>query len=77
MKWHDPRLNFSDLHPRLDSIELGVKQIDEVWQPDIFFANEKSGDVHSLTTENKLMHILKNGTLIYYIRSMTRIVQPI
>ena len=65
MWWLDSRLAFNASYSHL---ELDIKYQDSVWQPDIFFENEKIAHVHAVTSPNKLMHILRNGTVVYSIR---------
>ncbi|XP_045204370.2 glycine receptor subunit alpha-2-like [Mercenaria mercenaria] len=65
--WRDERLDYSD-KSNSTKLELDSKNIGNVWQPDIFFENEKRASVHTVTTTNKLMHIFRNGTVIYSIR---------
>ncbi|XP_060591318.1 glycine receptor subunit alpha-3-like [Ruditapes philippinarum] len=67
MWWRDERLDFSGLS-NISKLELDSKSLGNVWQPDIFFENEKRATVHSVTTTNKLVHILRNGTVVYSIR---------
>ncbi|XP_053398898.1 glycine receptor subunit alpha-2-like [Mercenaria mercenaria] len=66
--WRDPRLDFHGNTTSVTKLELDSKNADNVWQPDIFFENEKRAYVHNVMATNKLMHILKNGTVIYSIR---------
>lgn len=67
MWWRDERLDFSR-NSTISKLELDLKKLESVWQPDIFFQNEKRASVHTVTTTNKLMHVLNNGTVTYSIR---------
>ncbi|KAL4230687.1 Glycine receptor subunit alpha-3 [Mactra antiquata] len=67
MLWIDERLDYSNFSTK-PKLELDTKNIDHVWQPDVFFENEKKATIHSVTTPNKLMHIHRNGTVVYSIR---------
>ncbi|XP_053400459.1 glycine receptor subunit alpha-2-like [Mercenaria mercenaria] len=66
--WRDPRLDFHGNTTSVTKLELDSKNADNVWQPDIFFRNEKRAYVHNVMATNKLMHILTNGTVVYGIR---------
>ena len=65
-KWNDPRLAYSE-YPD-DSLDLDPSMLDSIWKPDLFFANEKGANFHEVTTDNKLLRIFKNGTVLYSIR---------
>ncbi|XP_063950984.1 glycine receptor subunit alpha-4-like [Lytechinus pictus] len=67
--WNDPRLaygNKSDL-PYLGS---GKDMIEQIWAPDLFFANEKQANYHDVTQPNRLVRIYPNGD-IYYSMKLT------
>ncbi|XP_041066871.1 glycine receptor subunit alpha-2 [Carcharodon carcharias] len=64
--WNDPRLAYSE-YPD-DSLDLDPSMLDSIWKPDLFFANEKGANFHEVTTDNKLLRIFKNGTVLYSIR---------
>lgn len=69
--WVDPRLNFTK-YSNFSSLELDQKMIENVWVPDTYFPNEKQATFHTVTVNNKLLHIYQNGTVFYSIRlSMT------
>jgi hypothetical protein len=68
MWWRDGRLDYSDITKSTNKIELDTRQIDKVWQPNIYFENEKRAFVHEVTTTNQLMHIFSDGTVVYSIR---------
>ncbi|XP_060588406.1 glycine receptor subunit alpha-2-like isoform X1 [Ruditapes philippinarum] len=68
MWWRDPRLDFTANTTSDTKLELDSKNTDNVWQPDIFFPNEKRAYVHTVTSTNKLMHIFRNGTVVYSVR---------
>lgn len=65
-KWNDPRLAYSE-YPD-DSLDLDPSMLDSIWKPDLFFANEKGADFHEVTTDNKLLRIFKDGSVLYSIR---------
>ncbi|KAH3831314.1 glycine receptor subunit alpha-2-like [Dreissena polymorpha] len=66
-KWTDPRLQYGHLYQK-EHLELDSKMMDKVWVPDTFFPNEKKASVHTVTVPNKMMHVYKNGTVLYSIR---------
>ncbi|KAK1797932.1 hypothetical protein P4O66_007985 [Electrophorus voltai] len=65
-KWNDPRLAYSE-YPD-PSLDLDPSMLDSIWKPDLFFANEKGANFHDVTTDNKLLRIFKDGTVLYSIR---------
>ncbi|XP_025088017.1 LOW QUALITY PROTEIN: glycine receptor subunit alpha-2-like [Pomacea canaliculata] len=70
-KWVDERLAFTSF-PGAEVLELDTRVIDKLWVPDIYFRNEKSASVHNVTVPNRLLHLHKNGTVLYSSRlSMT------
>ncbi|XP_052795316.1 glycine receptor subunit alpha-2-like isoform X2 [Mya arenaria] len=66
-KWEDKRLKYGNTS-ELPWLELDNKIMDSVWVPDTFFPNEKKARVHDVTVPNKMMHLYKNGTVLYSIR---------
>ena len=42
--------------------------MNKVWVPDTYFSNERRAAIHSVTTTNKLMHIYRDGTIVYSMR---------
>ena len=41
----------------------------KIWTPDTFFHNGKKSVAHNMTTPNKLLRLVDNGTLLYTMRS--------
>ncbi|MGH0133366.1 UNVERIFIED_CONTAM: hypothetical protein FKN15_065409 [Acipenser sinensis] len=37
----------------------------KIWTPDTFFHNGKKSVAHNMTTPNKLLRLVDNGTLLY------------
>ncbi|XP_063070546.1 glycine receptor subunit alpha-2 [Engraulis encrasicolus] len=64
--WNDPRLSYKE-YPD-SSLDLDPSMLDSIWKPDLFFANEKGANFHDVTTDNKLLRIFKDGTVLYSIR---------
>ncbi|KAK7098022.1 hypothetical protein V1264_004913 [Littorina saxatilis] len=70
-KWVDKRLSFPTFRASA-VLELDNRLIDQLWVPDIFFRNEKTAVVHNVTVPNRLIHIHRNGTVMFSSRmSMT------
>ncbi|ESP01961.1 hypothetical protein LOTGIDRAFT_111366, partial [Lottia gigantea] len=66
-EWVDPRIQFFGL---IDApyLELDSKLIDDVWVPDLYFANEKKASFHTVTVPNKMLHLYSNGRVVYRLR---------
>ncbi|KAG7279322.1 hypothetical protein CRUP_019018 [Coryphaenoides rupestris] len=65
-KWNDPRLAYSE-YPD-DSLDLDPSSWTPCWKPDLFFANEKGANFHGVTTDNKLLRIFQDGSVLFSIR---------
>ena len=63
-KWVDERLAFPSFLTS-DVLELDTRLSDNLWVPDIFFRNEKSAIVHNVTVPNRLIHLHRNGTVMF------------
>ncbi|KAL8577408.1 hypothetical protein ACOMHN_060230 [Nucella lapillus] len=66
-EWIDSRLNFGNVSD-LKWLEVDSKMMDDVWVPDVYFRNEKSGSFHDVTVPNKYMHLYPGGRVIYSVR---------
>ena len=66
--WNDDRLDYSKWNTTEQKLELDTKTMNKVWVPDTYFSNERRASIHSVTTTNKLMHIYKDGTIVYSMR---------
>jgi hypothetical protein len=44
-------------------IQLPAKYAGEVWDPDVFFPNEKTGRLHDILGKNEVYKIYPNGTV--------------
>jgi hypothetical protein len=61
--WYDKRLTFvSDIHKTLP---LGLSMLTKIWKPDTYFWNGKSGYLHTLTTDNRLVRLSADGLVLY------------
>ncbi|XP_078326171.1 glycine receptor subunit alpha-2-like isoform X3 [Crassostrea virginica] len=65
-RWTDKRLEFE--HNKITSLELDQKMIEKIWVPDSFFPQEKRAKIHTVTVPNRLLHIHKDGTVVYSMR---------
>ena len=62
----DPRLAFTA--PNISKLTLDSKLFDQIWVPDMFFANEKKGHSHCITMPNRHFRIQADGTVLYSAR---------
>ncbi|GBO37301.1 Glycine receptor subunit alpha-2 [Araneus ventricosus] len=66
--WVDPRLQLRKYGINETVTLNGGDLIDEIWTPDIFFRNLKSGNFHSMTVPNKLIKLSPNGRILFSMR---------
>nr|XP_045738760.1 gamma-aminobutyric acid receptor subunit alpha-3 [Mirounga angustirostris] len=64
--WHDERLKFDG---PMKILPLNNLLASKIWTPDTFFHNGKKSVAHNMTTPNKLLRLVDNGTLLYTMRS--------
>ncbi|XP_070533566.1 glycine receptor subunit alpha-2-like [Ptychodera flava] len=65
LQWLDRRLR----HNGTTSITLNSPEfIDVVWRPDVYFDNEKRGEYHKVTTDNRALEIGFDGSIQYSLR---------
>lgn len=69
----DPRMMFPDIEGEkmLDNktiLTMDLKFLEELWVPDVFFANEKSANVHKITSDNKRLRIDSAGFIYLEMR---------
>ncbi|XP_072900212.1 gamma-aminobutyric acid receptor subunit alpha-5 [Hemitrygon akajei] len=63
--WKDERLKFKGPMHRLS---LNNMLASKIWTPDTFFHNGKKSIAHNMTTPNKLLRLVEDGTLLYTMR---------
>nr|XP_020651556.1 gamma-aminobutyric acid receptor subunit alpha-3 isoform X1 [Pogona vitticeps] len=63
--WHDERLRFDG---PMKILPLNNLLASKIWTPDTFFHNGKKSVAHNMTTPNKLLRLVDNGTLLYTMR---------
>merc|ERR1712227_434191 len=73
LRWQDPRMMFPDIQGEktLNNktiLTMDLKFLDELWVPDVFFANEKSANVHQITSDNKRLRIDSAGFIYLEMR---------
>ncbi|CAL1290569.1 unnamed protein product [Larinioides sclopetarius] len=68
--WVDPRLQLRKFGVNETITLNGEDLIDEIWTPDIFFRNLKSGNFHSMTVPNKLIKLSPDGRILFSMRSI-------
>ncbi|XP_064636425.1 glycine receptor subunit alpha-2-like [Lineus longissimus] len=61
-RWRDSRLAYTAYTTPLT---LGFARVGEIWVPDSFFNNEKTGIQHAVTVPNKLLRIYPDGEVLY------------
>ncbi|XP_034008239.1 gamma-aminobutyric acid receptor subunit alpha-3 isoform X3 [Trematomus bernacchii] len=63
--WMDERLKFEG---PMHVLPLNNLLASKIWTPDTFFHNGKKSVAHNMTTPNKLLRLVDNGTLLYTMR---------
>lgn len=63
--WRDDRLKFDG---PMQVLPLNNLLASKIWTPDTFFHNGKKSVAHNMTTPNKLLRLVDNGTLLYTMR---------
>nr|XP_014350957.1 PREDICTED: gamma-aminobutyric acid receptor subunit alpha-3-like [Latimeria chalumnae] len=63
--WRDERLKFDG---PMSTLPLNNLLASKIWTPDTFFHNGKKSVAHNMTTPNKLLRLVDNGTLLYTMR---------
>ena len=63
--WIDTRLSFNGPH---ETMTVQIKLLEKLWKPDTFFYNGHGSYLHTITAPNKLLRIMKNGTILYSMR---------
>lgn len=63
--WVDERLKFDG---PMQVLPLNNLLASKIWTPDTFFHNGKKSVAHNMTTPNKLLRLVDNGTLLYTMR---------
>ncbi|KAK6480493.1 gamma-aminobutyric acid receptor subunit alpha-3, partial [Huso huso] len=64
-RWRDERLKFDG---PMKILPLNNLLASKIWTPDTFFHNGKKSVAHNMTTPNKLLRLVDNGTLLYTMR---------
>ncbi|KFM67672.1 Glutamate-gated chloride channel, partial [Stegodyphus mimosarum] len=70
--WVDNRLRYESRNVSYVSLDSPGR----LWQPDIFFSNEISGNFHNIIMPNTLTRIYPNGTVLYSIRLSLKLSAP-
>ncbi|CAN0198288.1 unnamed protein product [Lampetra fluviatilis] len=63
--WKDERLKFTG---PMKMLPVNNMMASRIWTPDTFFHNGKKSVAHNITTPNKLVRIMEDGTLLYTMR---------
>lgn len=69
--WQDSRLAYNKPNKQ---ITLPGKVADRLWQPDRYFENSKKGELHKLTTLNKVVVVKPDGGVYFSLRYITGII---
>lgn len=69
-QWTDERLKFSNSSTgeKINYINLLEEDAAKIWKPDTFFKNEKEGHFHNLLTQNTLVRVHSDGSVLYSVR---------
>ncbi|ELT89100.1 hypothetical protein CAPTEDRAFT_216689 [Capitella teleta] len=69
-RWHDPRLAYTESLPH---IAIPSHYMQQIWIPDLFFPNEKSGSIHTVLYPNQVIKIFPEGLVRYSARMNLRL----
>ncbi|CAM9199841.1 unnamed protein product, partial [Lampetra fluviatilis] len=67
-KWNDPRLRLPSDFQGSEALTVDPTMSRCLWRPDLFFANEKTANFHSVTKDNTLLFIYRNGDVLLSMR---------
>ncbi|CAG2108877.1 unnamed protein product, partial [Medioppia subpectinata] len=65
-QWNDQRLKYDDKSGKIKYLSLEDK--DQIWTPDTFFSNSRSGEALKDLKPNVLVRIYPNGNVLFSIR---------
>nr|XP_032835682.1 glycine receptor subunit alpha-2-like [Petromyzon marinus] len=65
-RWNDDRLRYSSRD--FNATDLDESNAAFMWKPDLYFGNEESATVHTVTTPNSMLRIHDNGDVLYSMR---------
>src|SRR6218665_387132 len=63
--WDDERLKFNRSQQEM---AVHIKMLQKIWKPDTYFLNGMGSYLHMITEPNKLLRIMRNGTILYSMR---------
>jgi len=63
--WDDERLKLSGAY---EEMAVHISMLEKIWKPDTYFLNSIMAHLHTITEPNKLLRIMKNGTILYSTR---------
>ena len=66
--WTDKRLEYDAESAGLSKLIVSQDFIEEIWNPDAFFINEREAEFHEVTVDNQFLRILPNGEVLKSIR---------
>ncbi|CAN0411786.1 unnamed protein product [Lampetra fluviatilis] len=65
-RWNDDRLRYRIRD--FNATDLDESNAAFMWKPDLYFGNEESSTVHTVTTPNSMLRIHDNGDVLYSMR---------
>ena len=69
MRWIDRRLAYEDETNHTGPLLVPAKYAQRLWDPDIYFPNEKRASFHTVLSQNEIVKIYPNGTVWHSVRS--------
>lgn len=67
--WNDPRTRYEN--DTIPYISVTARALSDIWVPDLYFVNEKSGSFHQVTMPNRLVRVYPSGDVVYSLRSVS------
>ena len=68
--WKDHRLSFKHiLGEDIKVMPVDGRITDKLWLPDTYFTNDKDSYLQDITVKNRMVRIMKDGTVVFGLRS--------
>ncbi|CAM9397624.1 unnamed protein product [Lampetra planeri] len=70
LRWNDPQIQnlMASASFKEEFIDLGNNFYDLLWKPVLFIENEKTANIHAITSDNKMLRLYKNGDVFHSMR---------
>lgn len=65
-QWNDDRLKYDDYEGKVHFVI--VNDVHRFWMPDLFFSDERQGNIHDLIVPNSFIRIFPNGDIMFSMR---------